>query len=112
MSRFSKLSHTIYECKYHVVVCRKYRYRVLKDEIAECVRQQLYRLVSQKDQVKILELNIQPAHVHMILSIPPKYAVSSIMGFLKGKTSINMFNRYEKLGKRYWGVNLGVAGIV
>jgi putative transposase len=76
---------------------------VLKDEIAEYVRQQLYRLASQKDLVEILEMNIQPEHVHMILSIPPKYAVSSIMGFLKGKTSISMFHRYEKLGKRYWG---------
>ena len=103
MSRFGKLIHTIYECKYHIVICPKYRYRVLKDEIAEYVRQQYYRLADQKDQVEILEMNVQTDHVHMILSIPPKYSVSSIMGFLKGKTSINLFHRYEKLGKRYWG---------
>ncbi len=47
--RFKKLSHTIYECKYHVVWCPKYRYRMLKDDIAESVRQQIYRLVEQKD---------------------------------------------------------------
>ena len=103
MSRFQKLSHTIYECKYHVVICPKYRYRVLKDEIAEYTRQNLYRLASQKDLVEILEMNTQPDHIHIVLSIPPKYAVSSIIGFLKGKLSINLFHRYEKLGKRYWG---------
>ena len=103
MNRFKKLSHTIYECKYHVVICPKYRYRVLKDEIAEYTRQQLYRLANQKDLVEILEMNIRPEHVHMILSIPPKYGVSHIMGFLKGKVSIHLFDRYEKLGKRYWG---------
>ena len=103
MSRFKKLSHSIYECKYHVVICPKYRYRIFKDEIAEYTRQQLYRLAGQKDLLEILEMNIQPDHVHIILSIPPKYSVSSILGFLKGKTSISLFHRYEKLGKRYWG---------
>ena len=103
MSRFKKLSHTLFECKYHIVICPKYRYRVLKDEIGEYTRQQFYRLASQKDLLEILEMNIQPEHVHMILSIPPKYAVSNIIGFLKGKASINLFHRYEKLGKRYWG---------
>jgi putative transposase len=87
----------------HVIICPKYRYRVLKDEVAEYTRQQLYRLANQKDLVEILEMNIQPEHVHMILSIPPKYGVSHIMGFLKGKVSIHLFDRYENLGKRYWG---------
>ena len=103
MSRFSKLSHTIYECKYHVIICPKYRHRILKDKIADYSRQQLYRLASQKDLVEILEMNIQPEHIHMILSIPPKYAVSNIIGFLKGKMSIGLFRRYDQLGKRYWG---------
>jgi len=103
MSRFRKLSHTIYECKYHVVICPKYRYKILKGEIAEFVKQRLLQLSVQKDQVEILEMNIQADHVHMVLWVPPKYSISSIMGFLKGKTSIGLFHRYEKLGKRYWG---------
>ena len=103
MSRFRKLSHTIYECKYHVVICPKYRYKILKGAIAEFVKQRLYQLSVQKDQVEILEMNIQVDHVHMVLWVPPKYSISSIMGFLKGKTSIGLFHRYEKLGKRYWG---------
>lgn len=70
--RFKKLAHSIYECKYHVVFCPKYRYRVFKDEIAEYVQQQIYRLCQQKDQVEVLELKVQPDHVHLVVSIPPK----------------------------------------
>ena len=103
MSRFRKLTHTIYECKYHIVFCPKYRFRVLKDEVAEFVKHQLYYLCKQKDMLEILELNIQHDHVHMVISIPPKYAVSSIMGFLKGKLTIQLFRHYEEMGKRYWG---------
>ena len=103
MSRFRKLTHTIFECKYHIIFCPKYRFKVLKDEVAEFVKQQLYYLCKQKDMLEILELNIQIDHVHIVISIPPKYAVSSIMGFLKGKMTMKLFRRYEKMGKRYWG---------
>jgi len=103
MSRFKKLSHTIYECKYHIVFCPKYRFKILREDIAEYCRQQLYFLCKQKDLVEILELNIQEDHVHLVIEIPPKYAVSSIMGFLKGKISIRLFHHYERIGKQYWG---------
>ena len=108
--RFKKLSHTIYECKYHVVFCPKYRYRILKDDIAESVRQQIYRLCQQKDKVEVLELNVQLDHVHLVLSLPPKYAVSDFMGYLKGKLAMRLFQRYERLGKRYWGRHLWSRG--
>ncbi len=108
--RFKKLSHTIYECKYHVVFCPKYRYRIVKDDIAESVRQQIYRLCQQKDKVEVLELNVQLDHVHLVLSLPPKYAVSDFMGYLKGKLAMRLFQRYERLGKRYWGRHLWSRG--
>ena len=110
MSRFKKLSHTIYECKYHVVFCPKYRYRVLRGDISEYIKQQIYKLCSQKDLLEILELNIQEDHVHLVLSIPPKYSVSSVMGYLKGKLALRMFHHYERLGKRYWGRHLWSRG--
>ena len=72
-----RLSHSIYECKYHIVFCPKYRYRILRDEVAEYTRQQIYRLGQQKDGVEVLELKVQPDHVHLVVSIPPKYAVSN-----------------------------------
>jgi putative transposase len=99
--RFKKLSHAIYECKYHFAICPKYRFRIFKDEIAEYAKQQTYFLYRQKELVDILEMNVQVDHIHLVMSIPPKYSVSSVMGFLKGKLSLRLFQRYEKMGKRY-----------
>lgn len=109
-SRFKKLSHSIYECKYHIVMCPKYRHRIFKDDVAEYAKQQLYSLCRQKDLVEVLELNILADHIHLVVSIPPKYSVSAIMGYLKGKLSIRLFQKYERLGKRYWGQHLWSRG--
>ena len=108
--QFQRLSHTIYECKYHIVFCPKYRYRILKDEVAEYSKQQIYRLSQQKDKIEVLELNVQVNHVHLVISIAPKYAVSDFMGYLKGKLATRLFQRYEKLGRRYWGRHLWSRG--
>ena len=81
-SNFKKLSHTLYECKYHIVFCPKYRHRILKGEVADYCRREYFNLMRQKDQVEVLGLNIQADHVHTVVSIPPKYSVSSIMGFV------------------------------
>jgi len=108
--RFKKVSHTIYECKYHIVTCPKYRFRICTDEIAEYTKQQTYILCHQKELVEILELNVQLDHIHLVMSIPPKYALSSVICFLKGKLSLRLFQRYEQLGKRYWGRHLWARG--
>ena len=110
MSNFRKLSHSIWECKYHIVFCPKYRYRIFDDQIGEHAKRQVYQLARQKDLVEIEELNVQPDHVHAILSVPPKYAISDMMGFLKGKMALNLFHRYQKLGKQYWGRHLWSRG--
>ena len=108
--RFKKLSHTIYECKYHIVCCPKYRFRIFKDDINEYTKGLIYTFCSQQDLVEVLELNIQKDHIHFVLSIPPKYSVSSVMGFIKGKLAFRLFQRYEKLGKRYWGRHFWTRG--
>jgi putative transposase len=108
--QFKRLAHSIYECKYHIVFCPKYRYRILRDEVGEYTRQQIYRLCQQKDKVDVMELNVQPDHVHLVMGIPPKYVVSSVMGYLKGKLAIRLFDRYERLGHRYWGRHLWARG--
>ena len=82
----------------------------LKDEVAEYVRQQIYSLCKQKEGVELLELNIQLDHIHLVVSIPPKYAVSEFMGFLKGKLALRMFHQYEQIGRRYWGRHLWSRG--
>jgi len=92
--QFKKLSHSLYECKYHVVFCPKYRYKILQDEVAKYVMQQLYRLCDQKDGVEVIELNVQKDHVHLVVSIPPKYVVSQFMGYLKGTLALRLFDRY------------------
>ena len=108
--RFKKLSHTIYECKYHFAICPKYRFRIFKGELSEYTKQQAYILCGQKELVDVLELNVQMDHIHLVMSIPPKYSVSSVMGYLKGKLALRLFQRYEKLGKRYWGRHLWARG--
>jgi putative transposase len=110
MTRFKRLSHSLYECKYHVVFCPKYRYRIFKEEVGEYTKQEIYRLSQQKDQVEVLEVNVQPDHVHLVVSIPPKYAVSEFMGYLKGKLALRLFQKYEHLGRRYWGRHLWSRG--
>ena len=110
MSRFKKLSHTMYECKYHIVFCPKYRYRIFKGEIAEYAKQQVYVLSRQKELVEVMEMNIQEDHIHVVMSIPPKYAVSAIMGYMKGRLSLKLFQGYERVGKRYWGRHLWSRG--
>ncbi len=108
--RFKRLSHTLYECKYHIVFCPKYRYRILKETIGEYVRQQVYQLCKQKEAIEVLEMNVQPDHVHLVVVIPPKYAVSEFMGYLKGKLALRLFQQYESLGRRYWGRHLWARG--
>ena len=108
--RFRKLSHTLSECKYHIVFCPKYRHRVFGEEMGEYVRQQIYKLLGQKEDVEVMEVNVQKDHVHMVVWIPPKYAVSEVMGYLKGKLAMRLFQRYERFGRQYWGRHLWGRG--
>ena len=108
--QFQRLAHSLYECKYHVVFCPKYRYPILRDEVKQYVHQQIYQLCRQKEGVEVLEANVQADHVHAVLSIPPKYAVSQLMGFLKGKLALRLFDRFPQLRKRYWGQHVWSRG--
>jgi len=99
--RLKRFSHTVYECKNHMVFCPKDRFKVLTGNIAQYVHGELYHLCRQKDDLEIIELNVQIDPVHMLISIPPKYAVSSIMGFLKEKLTKGVFSRYRSQLKCY-----------
>ena len=103
MSRFKKLSHVIYYHVYHIVWTPKYRYRVLEGEVKIFLDNQIRSLCEWK-KIEILEMNIQPDHVHVVLSVPPKLSISNLMGILKGKTAIKIFKSFSGLKKRpYWG---------
>ena len=93
-----------------MVFCPKYRYRIFTGEVGEYAKQQIYVLCKQKEMVEIMELNLQQDHIHLVMSMPPKYAVSEVMGYLKGKLSLRLFQKYERLGKRYWGQHLWSRG--
>ena len=110
MSRFIKLSHAIWYCKYHIVWTPKYRYKILvgevKMEVDRCIR-----LFSSQKGGKVEELNVQSDHVHLILSIPPKVSVSEMVGVLKGRTAIRVFSKFKKLKERpYWGNHFWAKG--
>ena len=101
--QFRKLAHSLYECKYHIVFCPKYRYKILQDEVAKHVNKQISWLSERKVGIEVLEVNVQVDHVDMVVTIPPKYVVSQYMGYLKGKLALRMFDRYPELRKRSWG---------
>ena len=109
MSDFEKLTHAIWQCKYHVVWCPKYRFKVLKGALRQSVLEIITQLCEWK-KLRILEMNIQEDHVHLILSIPPKFSVSETVGFLKGKCAIKIFDRHLELKKRYWGRHFWAKG--
>src|SRR5258706_13663754 len=67
-------------------------------------------MCKQKEQVEVMELNVQPDHVHLVVEVPPKYAISEFMGYLKGKMALRLFQQYESLGRRYWGRHLWARG--
>lgn len=109
MSEYKKLAHALWQCKYHIVWCPKYRFKILKGKVADSVREIVWQLCEWK-KLEILESNIQLDHVHLVLSIPPKHSVSEVVGFLKGKSAIKIFDRHLELKKRYWGRHFWAKG--
>ena len=109
MKQFKKLSHAVWDCKYHVVWCPKYRFRMLKGDLAKSVRVIIRQLCEWK-KIEILAGNVQLDHVHLVLSFPPKYSVAEVIGFLKGKSAIKIFDRHLALKKRYWGRHFWAKG--
>ena len=103
MSRFRKLSQTIWHCQYHILWTPKYRYRILTAQLGldvdSCVR-------AFSDQLKceIIELNVQIDHVHLLVMVPPKISISDYVGTVKGRTAIRVLNKYKNLKQKpYWG---------
>ena len=96
----NSLSHTTWRCQYHVVLTPKFRRRVIYREIRQDIGQILRKLCAEKG-VEIIEAEACPDHIHMLLSIPPKYSVAQIMGYLKGKSSLMIFDRHANLKYKY-----------
>ena len=104
MQDYQSQSHVKWECKYHIVWCPKYRRKKLYGRIRKRFGEIIYDLCRQKG-ITLVEGHAQPDHVHLCLSIPPKYSVAVIVGFLKGKSAIRMneeFSNARNTGKHFW----------
>ena len=94
------LAHTTWECKYHIVFAAKYRRQVIYGKIKQDIGKMLRELCERKG-IEIIEAECCKDHVHMLVRIPPKYSVSEIVGYLKGKSSLMIFDRHANLKYKY-----------
>lgn len=114
-TQYESLSHSKWECKYHVVFTPKYRKKVLYGKIREFLKKTFHELAYQKE-CKIIGGSQVQDHVHLILSVPPKYAVSEIVGYLKGKSAIAIAREFDGRkrnfnGARFWARGYAVSTV-
>ena len=96
----NSLSHTKWNCKYHIVFAQKYRCQIIYGKYKASIGQ-ILRLLCERKGVEIHEAEACPDHIHMLVSIPPKLSISSFMGYLKGKSSLMIFDRHANLKYKY-----------
>jgi len=110
MSRFKRLSHVIWCCEYHIVWVPKYRFKILQGPIAAEIHKTL-QVYCGRLNCDVIELNVQRDHVHLLVKVPPKQSISTLMGTLKGKTAIQIFRQFPDLKKKpYWGNHFWAKG--
>jgi len=109
MREVNSLNHTRWACKYHIVFIPKYRKKVLFGQIRKEMGEVFHRLARQKESL-IEEGHLMPDHVHMMISIPPKYAVSQVVGFIKGKSAIHIARLYAGRKQNYVGQHFWARG--
>ena len=106
MDEYESLSHTKWECKYHVVFIPKCRRKVLYEKLRRNLGEVFHQLAKQKES-RIEEGHLRSDHVHMMIAIPPKYAVSQVIGYIKGKSAIHVARVYGErkrdfVGEHFW----------
>jgi len=109
MEGYNRSSHAVYRCEYHFVWVPKYRYQVLVKETKPRLKEILIELCNWVD-IGIIEGAVCSDHVHMYLSVPPKYSPSHVMKILKGKSAERLREEFPELGKRYWGMHIWARG--
>lgn len=109
MDDYQSLSHTSWECKYHVVFIPKFRRKVLYGHIRKELGKLLAELARHKES-RIETGNLQPDHVHMLISIPPKYSVAQVIGYIKGKSAIHIARTYAGKKKNFTGEQFWARG--
>ena len=106
---YRKTSHSVYDLKYHLVWITKYRKPVLRGEIGRRVRDLIRQTCVQLD-VQILSGAVQPDHVHLLVSVPPKVSVSELMQRIKGRSSHKIMQEYNEMRRQFWGRHFWARG--
>jgi len=96
----NSLAHTTWNCKYHIVFAPKYRRQVIYGQIRQDIGK-ILRMLCQRKEIEIIEAECCKDHIHMLVRIPPKYSVSEIVGYLKGKSALMIFDRHANLKYKY-----------
>ena len=109
MQTYESLKHTTWECKYHVVFIPKYRRKTLYAQLQRELGPVFRDLVQQKES-EVLEWHVMPDHVHMLLSVPPKYSVAQVMGLVKGKSAIHIARVYAGRRRNFVGQHFWARG--
>ncbi len=109
MDDAESLSHTRWECKYHVVFIPKFRRKTLYAELRRYLGEVFRKLAEQKES-RVEEGHLLPDHVHMLIVIPPKYAVSQVIGFIKGKSAIHLARVYGERKRSFVDQHFGARG--
>ena len=109
MELYKSLNHTKWDCKYHIVWIPKYRRKVLYGELRKYLGEALRELAQQKES-KVWEGHLMADHVHMLVSIPPKYAVAQVVGFMKGKSAIYVARDFGNRRKNFTGEKFWARG--
>jgi putative transposase len=109
MDKFESLSHTIWDCKYHVVFIPKCRRKVLYGQLRVHLGEVFRKLADQKES-RVEEGHLMLDHVHILLSIPPKYSVSQVVGFIKGKSAIHLARVYGERKRNFVGQHFWARG--
>ena len=109
MDKFESLNHTAWDCKYHVVFMPKCRRRTLYGQLRQNLGEVSRKLASQKE-CRVEEGHLMSDHVHMMLSIPPKYAVLQVVGFIKGKSAIHLARVYGERKRNFVGQHFWARG--
>ena len=106
---YKSLSHTKWECKYHVVFIPKYRKMKLYELIRNDLAEELHRLAEQKES-RILERHMKSDHIHMLIEISPKYSAAQVIGYIKGKSAIHIARKYGEKQKYFSGQHMCARG--
>ncbi len=109
MTEYRHSAHGVYELKYHVVWCTKYRYKIMRGRVAELARD-LIRQTCESRDVVIVRGAVSPDHVHLLLTAPPLLSPAKLVQYVKGRSSRQLLAGFPELRKRYWGQHMWARG--